>query len=124
MHGNGRGRRFRMGYQGRFVGRHYYGDRLLYPESRPVVARRVPGLAPQSRGGAACDYGFHMAVTWWDRQVFDEMATCVKTYGINTFKHFMPYKGVLMVNDDQLNAPVGRCALLGPSQLYHPQTCG
>src|SRR5260370_25024865 len=33
--------------------------------------------------------GFHMAVTWWDRQVFDEMATCVKTYGINTFKHFM-----------------------------------
>ncbi len=28
---------------------------------------------------AACDYGFHMAVTWWDRQVFDEMATCVKT---------------------------------------------
>ncbi len=25
---------------------------------------------------AACDYGFHMAVTWWDRQVFDEMETC------------------------------------------------
>ena len=39
--------------------------------------------------GAACDYGFHMAVTSWNKQVFDEMETVVKTYGINTFKHFM-----------------------------------
>src|ERR1700733_5670323 len=34
---------------------------------------------------AACGFGFHMAVTWWGAQVFDEMETCVKTYGINTF---------------------------------------
>jgi dihydropyrimidinase len=33
---------------------------------------------------AACDYGFHMAVTSWSKQVFDEMETVVKTYGINT----------------------------------------
>jgi len=52
--------------------------------------------------GAACDYGFHMAVTSWNKQVFDEMETVVKTYGINTFKHFMAYKGALMVNDDEL----------------------
>ncbi len=45
--------------------------------------------------GAASDYGFHMAITWWDKQVLDEMETCVKTYGINTFKHFMAYKGAL-----------------------------
>ena len=25
--------------------------------------------------GAAGDYGFHMAVTWWDKPVFDEMET-------------------------------------------------
>ncbi|MGA3139716.1 MAG: amidohydrolase family protein, partial [Xanthobacteraceae bacterium] len=41
--------------------------------------------------GAASDYAFHMAVTWWDKSVFDEMETVVKTYGINTFKHFMAY---------------------------------
>ena len=46
--------------------------------------------------GATCDYGFHMAITWWHRQVFDEMETIVKTYRINTFKHFMAYKGALM----------------------------
>ena len=60
--------------------------------------------------GATCDYGFHMAITWWDRQVFDEMETIVKTYGINTFKDFMAYKSALMVNDDELYNSFLRCA--------------
>ena len=71
--------------------------------------------------GAACDYGFHMAITWWDRQVFDEMETVVKTYGINTFKHFMAYKGALMVNDDELYNSFLRCAGLGAMPLVHAE---
>jgi dihydropyrimidinase len=70
---------------------------------------------------AACDYGFHMAVTRWDRQVFDEMETCVKTYGINTFKHFMAYKGALMVDDDALFHSFRRCAGLGALPLVHAE---
>ena len=50
---------------------------------------------------AHCDYSFHMAVTWWGEQVFDEMKEVVDR-GINSFKHFMAYKGALMVNDDEL----------------------
>ena len=71
--------------------------------------------------GAACDYGFHMAISWWDKQVFDEMETCVKTYGINTFKHFMAYKGALMVNDDQLYHSFARCAGLGAMPIVHAE---
>jgi dihydropyrimidinase len=70
---------------------------------------------------AAADYSFHMAVTWWDRQVFDEMETVVKTYGINTFKHFMAYKGALMVNDDELYHSFSRCAGLGAMPLVHAE---
>jgi dihydropyrimidinase len=70
---------------------------------------------------AAADYGLHMAVTWWDRQVFDEMETVVKTYGINTFKHFMAYKGALMVNDDELYHSFSRCAQLGALPLVHAE---
>jgi dihydropyrimidinase len=70
---------------------------------------------------SACDYGFHMAVTWWDKQVFDEMETCVKTYGINSFKHFMAYKGALMVNDDELYHSFRRCAALGALPLVHAE---
>jgi dihydropyrimidinase len=71
--------------------------------------------------GAASDYGFHMAVTWWDKSVFDEMETVVKTYGINTFKHFMAYKGALMVNDDQLYNSFARCSSLGAMPIVHAE---
>ena len=70
---------------------------------------------------AASDYGFHMAVTSWSRQVHDEMEIVVKTYGINTFKHFMAYKGALMVNDDELYNSFARCAHLGAMPLVHAE---
>jgi len=70
---------------------------------------------------AATDYGFHMAVTSWSKQIYDEMETVVKTYGINTFKHFMAYKGALMVNDDELYHSFRRCAQLGAMPLVHAE---
>jgi D-hydantoinase len=69
---------------------------------------------------AHCDYSFHMAVTWWGQQVFDEMKD-VTERGINTFKHFMAYKGALMVNDDEMFASFRRCAELGAMPLVHAE---
>jgi len=69
---------------------------------------------------AACDYSFHMAITWWSEQVFDEMATVVDS-GINTFKHFLAYKGALMVDDDELYSSFKRCAALGGMPLVHAE---
>lgn len=70
---------------------------------------------------AASDYSFHMAVTWWSEQVWREMETVVKTYGINSFKHFMAYKGALMVNDEELYHSFGRCAELGALPMVHAE---
>src|ERR1700731_4875277 len=70
---------------------------------------------------AGADYGFHMAVTSWSKQVFDEMEIVVKTYGINTFKHFTAYKGALMVHDDDLFNSFARCAHPGPLPLVHAE---
>ncbi|TNM62809.1 dihydropyrimidinase [Aliirhizobium smilacinae] len=70
---------------------------------------------------AHCDYSFHMAVTWWGEQVFNEMQTVVQEKGINTFKHFMAYKGSLMVNDDEMFASFSRCAELGALPLVHAE---
>ena len=69
---------------------------------------------------ARCDYSFHMAITWWGEQVFDEMAE-VAARGINSFKHFMAYKGALMVNDDELFASFQRCAELGALPMVHAE---
>jgi dihydropyrimidinase len=70
---------------------------------------------------ANCDYSFHMAITWWGEQVFNEMETVVREKGINTFKHFMAYKGALMVNDDEMFASFQRCAELGALPLVHAE---
>ena len=70
---------------------------------------------------ANCDYSFHMAVTWWGEQVFNEMETVVRERGINTFKHFMAYKGALMVNDDEMYASFQRLAELGGIAMVHAE---
>ena len=69
---------------------------------------------------AHCDYSFHMAVTWWGEQVFDEMADIVDR-GITSFKHFMAYKGALMVNDEEMFASFTRVGDLGGVALVHAE---
>ena len=69
---------------------------------------------------ACAAYTFHMAITWWGEQVFNEMATVVDK-GITSFKHFMAYKGALMVNDDEMYSSFQRCAALGALPLVHAE---
>ncbi len=70
---------------------------------------------------AHCDYSFHMAVTWWGEQVFNDMQSVIQDRGINTFKHFMAYKGALMVNDDELYASFNRLSELGGIAMVHAE---
>jgi dihydropyrimidinase len=41
--------------------------------------------------------------------------------GVTTFKHFMAYKGALMVNDEEMFASFRRCAELGAMPLVHAE---
>lgn len=69
---------------------------------------------------ACCDFSFHMAITWWGEQVFNEMKEVVDK-GITSFKHFMAYKGALMVDDDEMYSSFQRCAELGALPLVHAE---
>lgn len=71
-------------------------------------------------GRAHCDYSYHMAVTWWGERVWDEMPLVIGE-GITTFKHFMAYKGALMVNDDEMFASFTRLGELGATALVHAE---
>ncbi|MGI9510758.1 MAG: amidohydrolase family protein, partial [Geminicoccaceae bacterium] len=66
------------------------------------------------------DISYHVAVTGWSETIFDEMAEVVKR-GVNTFKHFMAYKGALMVEDDEMFASFSRCSALGALPLVHAE---
>ncbi|MFN3724429.1 MAG: amidohydrolase family protein, partial [Paracoccaceae bacterium] len=71
-------------------------------------------------GRAHCDYSYHMAITWWGEKVWEDMAESVKA-GITSFKHFMAYKGALMVNDDELFSSFRRVGDLGGLAMVHAE---
>lgn len=71
-------------------------------------------------GRANCDYSYHMAITWWGEKVFDDMAKVVDK-GITSFKHFLAYKGALMVNDDELFSSFQRVRDLGAIAMVHAE---
>lgn len=66
------------------------------------------------------DIGYHMAITGWNESIFNEMEDAVKM-GINSFKHFMAYKGALMVEDDEMFASFQRCKELGALPMVHAE---
>ena len=70
---------------------------------------------------AAGDYSFHVAVTWWDESVHEDMATLVRDHGVNSFKHFMAYKNAIMATDDILVASFSRCMELGAVPTVHAE---
>ncbi len=70
---------------------------------------------------AAADYSFHVAVTWWSEQVREEMAVLTREHGVNSFKHFMAYKGAIMVDDGVLLASFARALELGALCTVHAE---
>ena len=70
---------------------------------------------------SACDYAFHVAVTWWSEQVQKEMKHLAKKEGVNSFKHFMAYKNALMVQDEQLIKSFSMCKELGAIPMVHAE---
>lgn len=71
-------------------------------------------------GRASCDYSYHMAITWWGQKVWDDMEDSVKA-GMTSFKHFMAYKGALMVNDDEMYQSFKRVGDLGGLAMVHAE---
>ena len=70
---------------------------------------------------AACDYSFHVAVTWWDESVSRDMGLLVQNEGVNSFKHFMAYKNAIMCDDETLVNSFKRCLELGAMPTVHAE---
>jgi dihydropyrimidinase len=70
---------------------------------------------------SAADYSFHVAVTWWSDKVREEMGVLTSRHGVNSFKHFMAYKGAIMVSDEQMLQSFRRCQELGALATVHAE---
>ena len=70
---------------------------------------------------AAADYGFHVAVTWWDETVHRDMGQLVHEHGVSSFKHFMAYKNAIMADDEVLVNSFMRALELGALPTVHAE---
>jgi dihydropyrimidinase len=72
-------------------------------------------------GKSVSDYSFHVAITWWDESVHEAMGTLVNEHGVNSFKHFMAYKGAIMADDEILVNSFSRAIELGAIVTVHAE---
>src|SRR5210317_850438 len=70
---------------------------------------------------SVADYSFHVAITWWDDSVHADMGTLVRDHGVNSFKHFMAYKGAIMADDEILVNSFTRARELGAIATVHAE---
>ena len=92
---------------------------FVIPEGDDLIGA-LDAWEARAKRQASSDYSFHMCITGWSEATFDAMEKVVAR-GVNSFKHFMAYKGALMVDDDQMFASFQRCAALGALPLVHAE---
>lgn len=88
----------------------------------PLEMARDAWLA-KARGKAVIDYGLHMIVRDVNDKVLREMEAAVQN-GISSFKLFMAYPGVFMVDDGAIFKTLVRSAEIGGLILMHAENGG
>ena len=65
-----------------------------------------------------CDYGFHMAITEWNKSISEEMKDMVDS-GVSSFKMYMAYKSTLQVDDGAIYQALKRSNEVGGLLGFH-----
>jgi dihydropyrimidinase len=84
-------------------------------------ARRSTPGTPRPKGKALVDYAFHMIATDMPPSVLTEMGAIVNE-GVTSFKMFMAYPGVLMLDDQSIFRAMLRAGELGALICMHAET--
>jgi dihydropyrimidinase len=74
----------------------------------------------KAEGKAAIDYGFHMIMTEANPSTLEDMAAMVRE-GVTSFKMFMAYPGVFLVDDQQIFRAMLRAGELGALITMHAE---
>jgi dihydropyrimidinase len=74
----------------------------------------------KAEGKAAIDYGFHMIMTEANPGTLEDMAAMVRE-GVTSFKMFMAYPGVFLVDDQQIFRAMLRAGELGALITMHAE---
>src|SRR5690348_9044996 len=74
----------------------------------------------KAEGKAAVDYAFHMIMTEANPQTLEDMSSIIRE-GVTSFKMFMAYPGVFLVDDQQIFKAMLRAGELGALITMHAE---
>ncbi|CAF0925327.1 unnamed protein product [Adineta steineri] len=94
---------------------------FVIPSKEQSLAEAYTQWRERADAKVCCDYGLHAAITTWNDQVAKDMETLTKEKGINSFKVFMAYKGVFMLQDDEIFQVFAKCRELGAIAMVHAE---
>ncbi|XP_061086700.1 dihydropyrimidinase isoform X1 [Conger conger] len=94
---------------------------FVMPEKGSSLLEAYDKWRSKADGKVCCDYSLHMAVTWWSDTVKQEMETLAKEKGVTSFKMFMAYKDVYMLQDHELYAAFSQCKAIGGIAQVHAE---
>jgi dihydropyrimidinase len=100
------------------------GTTMIIDFAVPAPGQRPVDAYQQWRSWAqksACDYSLHVAITWWGEAVSEDMKALTRRHGVNSFKHYMAYKGTIMCDDEVLVHSFRRARDLGALCTVHAE---
>lgn len=95
---------------------------FVLPQKGQSLIEAYNNWRQKADGKVCCDYALHVGVTWWSPSVKKEMEQLTsEQYGVNSFKMFMAYKDVWMMNDYDLCCAMETCADLKALAQVHAE---
>jgi dihydropyrimidinase len=89
-----------------------------------TMRHALDGWRAKAEGKAAIDYGFHMIVTELEDAGLHEMDRLVRDEGVTSFKLFMAYPGIFMVDDATIFRALRRTGENGGLVCMHAENGG
>ncbi|MEK7450103.1 MAG: dihydropyrimidinase [Planctomycetota bacterium] len=77
----------------------------------------------KAEGKAVIDYGFHLVLTEVNEEILNELPDLVES-GISSFKLFMAYKNIFMVDDETLFSVLSKAREIGALVMVHAENGG
>lgn len=95
---------------------------FIIPQKGESLIKAYESWRERADKKVCCDYGLHCAVTWWDKKlVGDEMERLCSSLGVPSFKMFMAFKDLFMVNDAELYEIFEKCKEIGALAQVHAE---
>ncbi|KAJ2941007.1 hypothetical protein O0L34_g13136 [Tuta absoluta] len=95
---------------------------FVMPQKGQSLIEAYNNWRQKADGKVCCDYALHVAVTWWSPAVKKEMEQLTtEQYGVNSFKMFMAYKDLYMLDDYDMYCAFEACAQLRALPQVHAE---